>query len=178
MNFFPWRLSCGSIISPMSDAQLLPTGFDMDEVGVVIVDHGSRRSESNDMLLQIVRRFADGPAGEVYRIIEPAHMELAEPSIATALDRCVARGARCVVVMPYFLLPGKHWHQDIPRLTQQAAARHPGVCYLVTAPMGLHPTIDQVIRARLDHCLAHAGGGAAACDVCQGSDKCRMKTVE
>ena len=37
-------------------------------------------------------------------IVEPAHMELAEPSIATAFARCVERGATTVVVFPYFLL--------------------------------------------------------------------------
>lgn len=136
--------------SPSPAADLLSQGIADRSVGVVIVDHGSRRREANEMLVQIVQRFASGPAGKVYPIVEPAHMELAEPSIARAFDRCVARGAGHVIVMPYFLLPGKHWDQDIPRLTGQAAAKHPGVTYHVTEPLGLHPLIDQVIRARLD----------------------------
>lgn len=157
----------------------LPT-LDATPTGVVIVDHGSRRGESNDMLLQLVDLFRQhmrrgDPAREP--IIEPAHMELAEPSIATAFDRCVARGARRVVVMPYFLLPGKHWHQDIPRLTAQAATKHPGVAFLVGAPLGLHPLIIQVIQSRLEHCLAHAAGQAPECDVCQGTGRCVMCTA-
>eukprot|EP00898_Chlorokybus_atmophyticus_P000080 jgi/Chlat1/1072/Chrsp110S08637 len=46
-------------------------------------------------------------------LVETAHMELAEPSIATAFDICVARGARTVVISPYFLSPGRHWHTQI-----------------------------------------------------------------
>ena len=108
-------------------------------------------------------------------IVEPAHMELAEPSIATAFDRCVARGAKTVVVFPYFLLPGRHWHDDIPRLAAAAAKSHPGVRYLVTAPVGLHPLMNDVIRDRIEHCLAHADGRAETCDVCAGTNRCELR---
>src|SRR6188508_2628290 len=121
--------------------------------GIVIVDHGSRRDESNAMLEEVARLFGER-FRERYDIVEPAHMELAEPSIATAYARCVARGAKTVVVFPYFLLPGRHWNEDIPRLTAAAAKDHPGVRYLVTAPFALHPLMAEVMRQRIDHCLA------------------------
>src|SRR5256885_3572444 len=97
---------------------------DNRQIGVVLVDHGSRREESNAMLLDVVRDFAQATA---ISIVEPAHMELAEPSIATAFARCVVRGATTVVVFPYFLLPGRHWNEDIPRLAAAAAKGHPGI---------------------------------------------------
>lgn len=142
--------------------------------GVILVDHGSRRAESNDMLLKVVALFAHG-AGNKFSIIEPAHMELAEPSIATAFDRCVERGATRVVVMPYFLLPGRHWNQDIPNLTAAAAAKHPGVEFMVAAPLGLHPLMADVITSRIDHCLNHVAGRAPECDVCVGTGRCVLK---
>jgi len=148
--------------------------------GLVIVDHGSRRGESNQMLVELVDRFrrdAHGGKPNGYVAVEPAHMELAEPTIAQAFDRCVAAGARRVVVMPYFLLPGRHWDQDIPRLAAEAAARHAGVEFLVAAPLGLHPLILQVIQSRVEHCLAHAAGTAEECDVCAGTGRCVMKTA-
>jgi sirohydrochlorin ferrochelatase len=146
--------------------------IDTNELGVILVDHGSRREESNAMLLDVVRQFA---AASGLPIVEPAHMELAEPSIATAFDRCVEQGARTVVVFPYFLLPGRHWHDDIPRLAAEAATAHPGVRYLVTAPFGLHPMMFEVIGQRVAHCLAHAGGTADACDACAGTDGCQLR---
>ena len=127
--------------------------LDTRQLGVILVDHGSRRGESNDMLLDVVQQFA---AATELPIVEPAHMELAEPSIATAFDRCVARGAKTVVVFPYFLLPGRHWHVDIPRLAAAAASKHPGVRFLVTAPFALHPLMSEVIGQRIEHCLARA----------------------
>jgi sirohydrochlorin ferrochelatase len=123
------------------------------------VDHGSRRAESNQMLLALAEQFARATA---YPIVEPAHMELAEPSIRTAFARCVARGAQTVVVHPYFLLPGKHWTEDIPALAAAAAAEHPGVRYAVTAPLGLHPLMTQIIDERIVECLATAGKTTSA----------------
>ncbi len=112
-----------------------------------------------------------------YRVVEPAHMELAEPSIATAYGRCVAAGVELVVVSPYFLLPGRHWSQDIPELTREAAAAHPGSRFLVTAPLGLHPLMAQVVNSRVEHCLARAGGEAAECEVCEGTGVCATHTA-
>ena len=58
------------------------------ETIIIIVNHGSRISESNRMFEEVARRFAGK-----YEIVEPGHMELAEPSIATAYAAAVARGA-------------------------------------------------------------------------------------
>src|SRR5918993_2062156 len=110
------------------------------KTGIIIVDHGSRRAESNEMLEEVARLFARRFA-ELYDIVEPAHMELAEPSIATAYANCVKRGATRVVVCPFFLGPGKHWTGDIPRLTAQAAVKYPGTTYHVTPFLG----IDELI---------------------------------
>jgi sirohydrochlorin ferrochelatase len=144
---------------------------DRATLGVILVDHGSRRGESNELLVEIVRQFAEASG---LPIVEPAHMELAEPSIAAAFRKCVERGARTVVVFPYFLLPGRHWHKDIPRLAAEAARQHPGVRYLVTAPLALHPLINVIIGQRIEHCLAYACGEVDACDLCAGTDYCQL----
>ena len=144
----------------------------IETTGLVIVDHGSTRPESNRMLEQFVERFTQQTR---YRIVEVAHMELAEPSIGTAFERCIGRGADRVVVCPYFLLPGKHWDRDIPALTRAAAAKHPGIAYMVTAPIGLHPMMRDVIESRIDHCLAHVAGRADECESCRGTGRCVMQ---
>jgi len=149
--------------------------IDLAHTGIVIVDHGSRRPASNQMLERFVESFTEDSE---YEIVEAAHMELAEPSIATAFDRCVERGAKRVLVCPYFLLPGKHWDQDIPALTKAAAEKHPHVSYVVTAPIGLHPMMREVIRGRLDRCVARVSGVADECESCRGMGRCVLKTAE
>lgn len=125
-----------------------------DQIGVIVVDHGSRRPQSNDMLLDVVAMFQQQSG---YAIVEPAHMALAEPSIATAFDRCVERGARLIVIHPYFLLPGRHWNRDIPALAAEAARKHPGVPFLVTASLGLHPRMAEIMSERIEDCLTRSG---------------------
>ena len=147
----------------------------MEQLGVILVDHGSRREESNALLLDVVRQFEEISG---LPIVEPAHMELAEPSIATAFDRCVARGATTVVVYPYFLLPGRHWDEDIPLLAAAAARQHPRVRYLVTAPFGLHPLMAEIMQQRINHCLAHARSEVDACELCAGTDRCMLRGGE
>ena len=148
---------------------------DRRDLGVILVDHGSRRDESNALLIEVVQQFA---AATELPIVEPAHMELAEPSIATAFGRCVSRGATTVVIFPYFLLPGRHWHDDIPSLAAAAARQHPGVRYLVTAPFGLHPLMAEVMRDRIEHCLQHSEGRAEECELCAGTDRCQLRVAD
>ncbi len=120
------------------------------QIAVLIVDHGSRKSESNEMLLQAAARFA---TLSQYAIVEPAHMELASPSIAEAFARCIERGATKVVVFPWFLAPGRHWTQDIPALVQEAAANFPQVSWLITPPFGMHPGLFQAVQDRIQTSL-------------------------
>ncbi|KAL0450689.1 UNVERIFIED_CONTAM: Sirohydrochlorin ferrochelatase, chloroplastic [Sesamum latifolium] len=124
---------------------------------VIIVDHGSRRKESNLMLNEFVVMFREKTK---YPIVEPAHMELAEPSIKDAFNSCVQQGAQRVI--------------DIPSLTAEAAKDHPGVSYVITAPLGLHELLVDVVNDRINYCLSHVAGKEDECSVCAGTGKCRV----
>ena len=81
--------------------------------------------------------------------VEFSHMELAEPTLEQGFAACVAAGARDITVHPYMLSPGRHSTLDIPRLVATAAHRHPGVTYRITEPLGLHPSLAQVVLERV-----------------------------
>ncbi|WZZ07804.1 hypothetical protein YC2023_093725 [Brassica napus] len=187
----PWALPCslkvdnvqsrrikrrGSpCLARFENGELLRSGIG-DADGIIIVDHGSRRRESNIMLEfpeEFVKMFKDNTG---YPIVEPAHMdaELAEPSIKSAFSLCVQQGAKRVVVSPFFLFPGRHWHQDIPALTADAAKEFPSISYLITAPLGLHNLLIDVVNDRIQHCLSHVEGDADECLVCAGTNKCKL----
>jgi sirohydrochlorin ferrochelatase len=146
-------------------------GLGIDGVGLVVVDHGSRRQEANRSHEQFVRAW---PGRGGVCTVQAAHMELAEPSLATAFDACVAAGATTVVIAPYFLGPGQHWDSDIPALAAAAAVRHPGVRYLVAAPLGPHPLLADIVEERAAQCLAHAAGGGPGCEMCRSDGGCQM----
>jgi len=143
-----------------------------DRIAVVVVDHGSRRAEAARYHEAFVESWR---ARHPDLVVEAAHLELVEPSIDTAFDRCVAAGATLVVLAPYFLWPGNHWDRDIPALAAAAAARHPGVRHLVTAPLGPHRLLGDIVDDRVATCLAHATGGGAACELCADGGGCRLR---
>lgn len=93
--------------------------------------------------------------GELYErltgraIVEVAHMEIAPPTIADAIGRCVSRGATRVVVAPYFLSRGRHIQEDIPALVKEAQQQHPGVACSIAEPIGIDPLMVQLIDNRV-----------------------------
>lgn len=118
---------------------------------------------------------------ELYRqqspntIVEPAHMELAEPTIAQAFDRCVEQGAKKVIVQPFFLFPGRHWYCDIPDLVMVAARKHPKVSYLVTAPLGAHSQLVEVLQNRMRDCVRAAEDASHSCSFCDDQRRCTWR---
>ena len=140
--------------------------------GIIIVDHGSRREESNQMLEEVAALFAKR-FEQRFEIVEPAHMELAEPSIATAYARCAQRGATRIVVCPFFLGPGKHWTSDIPRLTADAARQFPQTEYHVTMPLGIDDLILELLAKRVSFCVDQG----FRCDSCRGTVRSGEKDV-
>lgn len=120
------------------------------DVGIILVDHGSRFPEANEMLEEAARLFRQTTG---IPIVEPAHMELAEPTLEQAFSRCVNQGAKRVVITLYFLSPGRHSMHDIPRLARKAAARFPGISYLVSNPLGWDPSMIRIILNRVKEAL-------------------------
>jgi sirohydrochlorin ferrochelatase len=117
---------------------------------LLLIDHGSRRTEANEMLgcmAALVQRMA----GESV-IVRFAHMELAEPSIERGVESCIAAGATEIIAFPYMLSPGRHSTSDIPALVAAAAKAHPAVRVRVTPAFGIESELGEVIlrRAGLD----------------------------
>jgi sirohydrochlorin ferrochelatase len=113
---------------------------------ILLVDHGSRRHEAN-MLLESV---AEALAARVPDcVVRAAHMDLAQPDIAAGIDACAAAAVDEIVVCPYFLGPGNHTREDIPRLVADAAARHPKLAVRIADPLGLHPGLVDVLLDRI-----------------------------
>ena len=112
---------------------------------ILIVDHGSRRAEANDMLITVAEML-QGMAPDV--IVRHAHMELADPTISDGFNSCIEAGATEVIVFPYMLSPGKHSTGDIPRMVAEVAASHPNIQYRVTPAFGVDEKLGEVILNR------------------------------
>lgn len=116
---------------------------------LILIDHGSRAAEANALLERVadlVRARALG--GDDFAVVQIAHMELAPPDLHEAFDRCAAAGASEIVVVPYFLAPGRHASEDIPRMAREAAAAHPGIAWRLAAPLGLDDRMADLVLTR------------------------------
>jgi len=121
--------------------------------GILIVDHGSVRSEANEMLHHMADLIQSMAGSDV--VVRYAHMELADPDIAAGFSSCVEAGATDITVFPYMLSPGRHSTSDIPRIVAQVARAFPHVTFGVTPAFGLHEKLAEVVIER-------AGVGANA----------------
>ena len=113
---------------------------------ILLVDHGSRKGEANDMLICMANLIQTMAGSNI--VVRPAHMELAEPTIAQGFADCVDAGADEVIVFPYMLSPGRHSTDDIPRMVEEAASDHPGVTFVVTPAFGVHEKLGELILSR------------------------------
>ena len=118
----------------------------------LLIDHGSRRAEANTLIGEVAAR-VKARLGE-NAVVEGAHMELAEPSIADAFARCVEQGATRVVAHPFMLTKGRHVSEDIPRLVAEAAELHEGIEFVVAAPLGSHDGVIEAVVARCNAALS------------------------
>lgn len=115
------------------------------KVAIILVDHGSRKSEANNMLMEVADKYK-----KLYNIeiVEAAHMELSEPSISTAFRKCIDQGANKIICHPFFLSKGRHVQEDIPEMMRAAAAEHVDVLfeYSITEPLGVQEKILELIH--------------------------------
>ena len=118
----------------------------MPETAVLLIAHGSRHAPANEDLLRVAARVAG--MGE-YRVVEPAFLELAEPDIASGGDRCVARGADRVLMIPYFLAAGVHLIRDLTAAREALAQRHPKVDFRLGPPLGPDPLLERLVAERV-----------------------------
>jgi sirohydrochlorin ferrochelatase len=114
--------------------------------GILIVDHGSVKDEANEMLRDMADLIQTMAGPDV--VVRYAHMELADPDIATGFASCVEAGATDVTVFPYMLSPGRHSTTDIPRMVADVARKSPQVSFTVTPAFGLHEKLAEVVLER------------------------------
>jgi sirohydrochlorin ferrochelatase len=120
---------------------------DTRKTALLLIAHGSRRPEANADLEYVAARLRERGR---YPDVQVSFLELAEPSIDGGGALCAGRGARDVVLLPYFLSPGKHVVEDLAAARDRLAAAFPGVRFVLAEPLGRHPLLLDVLEQRAD----------------------------
>lgn len=111
---------------------------------LLVIAHGSRRAASNDEVRQLVERIANNEKSE-FDDVSAAFLELADPSIPDGLEACIVRGAKEVVVFPYFLAAGRHVVEDIPNEVAPVMDKYPAVTVRIAPHLGYSSELPSII---------------------------------
>jgi sirohydrochlorin ferrochelatase len=113
---------------------------------VLLVAHGSRQPAPNNDLRELAKRLAS--AGD-YLVVEPCFLESVQPDLIAGAERCVARGATRVLVVPYLLSAGVHLERDLTKARDELSRRHPHTVFYLGRPLGPHALLDQLVYERI-----------------------------
>jgi len=126
----------------------------MNHTAILIMAHGSRIAEANEAALEVAK-MVQGMTD--IDIIEVAFREMHEPDIQQGIDTCVARGAKKILLIPYFLFMGAHVQHDLPEEIQEAQKRHPGLEMTMGPHLGVHRKLAELVVERIAEGLTSAG---------------------
>lgn len=108
-------------------------------VGILLMDHGSRNDASNERLHEMARLYQNIVGDPERVIVKAAHMEIASPTIPEQLQKFADLGVDEIICHPYFLSPGRHVKEDIPRILQDAIENLGlDIPMVTTSPVGSH----------------------------------------
>jgi sirohydrochlorin ferrochelatase len=115
-------------------------------LGILLVDHGSRRPEANAQLDDMAARVARLlPLGTP---LATAHLDVCAPTIADGVGVLLERGCDDLRVLLYFLSDGRHVREDIPGLVRAALAPHPQIRWSMGGALGPDDALATLMLAR------------------------------
>ncbi len=114
-------------------------------LGLLLVDHGSRRAEANAQLDDMAARIAALMPGTP---LVTAHLDVCVPTIAEGVAALLGRGVDEIAVLMYFLSDGRHVREDIPAQVRAALAARPEVRLRLGGPLGPDDALARLMLAR------------------------------
>ncbi|MDB5308207.1 MAG: cbiX [Gemmataceae bacterium] len=118
---------------------------DSRRVALLLIAHGSRRPEANADLEYVAGRIRERGR---YPVVQVSYLELADPGIEAGGALCVGQGATDVILLPYFLSPGRHAIEDLAAARDRLGEQFPGVRFVLAEPLGRHPLLLDVVEQR------------------------------
>lgn len=116
---------------------------------ILLLGHGSPKKDANN--LDRVGKMLHGMlhAGCSEDCVKVAYLQFVEPGIPEAIRECVERGAKKIILHPFFLSAGMHVTKDIPGMIEEARGRYPGVKFVYTEPLGIHEKLAHIVMERI-----------------------------
>ncbi|HBN75714.1 MAG TPA: cobalamin biosynthesis protein CbiX [Planctomycetaceae bacterium] len=117
-----------------------------NNTAILLIAHGSRRQQANDDLFKLAEMVRKARPDSV---VESSFLELTEPTIPQGVEKCVASGAKRVLMFPYFLSAGIHVVEDLEEFRESFTEKWPDVEFIVCPHLGLHPLMVEIVFDRI-----------------------------
>ena len=72
------------------------------------------------------------------------------PHFPEVFEKCVAEGAKNIILIPYFLHTGLHIVLDIPKMMQEKAKKFPDVKLILGKPLGFDECLVDLVARRIE----------------------------
>ncbi|MCX2931001.1 sirohydrochlorin chelatase [Mycobacterium sp. CVI_P3] len=118
-------------------------------LGVLVVAVGSSHAAANARTSAIADTLARGTR---WSGVQVAYATGPHPSVLDGIDRLRHRGARRIVMAPWFIAPG--------RITDRVAAIADAADISMVAPLGAHPLVAETVLDRFDAATADSAAAA------------------
>lgn len=115
--------------------------------GVILLGHGSRREEANNLVRDICAILQERDRSKRYL---SAFLEFGSPNLPYAARKLIDDGVERIVVAPMFLVTGNHMHRDIPGKLLRLKTTHPEVRFAFAGHLGADPRIADIVMDRIN----------------------------
>jgi sirohydrochlorin ferrochelatase len=117
-----------------------------DKRAVILIGHGSRAAGADDDMEKIAKELRAKSGG----IVVTCRMSGRGIPFDEAFKRCIRRGAKEVIVFPYFLHFGVHLREDIPDILRENLRKHPEVRLVLGKHLGYDDALVNLVAKRID----------------------------
>jgi len=124
----------------------------MARTGVIILAHGSRGERGIVEVPEVLRRVTEGVKSLLPLGVEVigAALQFNHPTLQEAAESLAVRGVHRIVVVPYFLFPGRHITEHIPQLLEGLQYRYPEVKFTVASTLGIDELFIGLVAKRIE----------------------------
>lgn len=116
---------------------------------IILLGHGSRRSEANQGLLEVAHKVSRLLGQEV----TPVFMAHQAPNLPEGVLQKISEGAKKILIMPLFLFRGVHVTVDIYEEIREVQEKYPDVDIQFAQELGADDVIANLASVRIKEAL-------------------------
>ena len=124
---------------------------DTPKEAIILLAHGSRVPEAGNGMERVVQRLREKLRN---CIVEACYLSRLGPHFPEVFEKCVAEGAKNIILIPYFLHTGLHIVLDIPKMMQEKAKEFPGVKLILGKQLGFDECLVDLVGRRIEESRA------------------------